>query len=224
MRNDLERFKALSQSAQDAILDKHRDWNVDGGYDWWEAVYEQFIEAMKEVGIEVDTRTERTHKGKTFESPAICFSGFWSQGDGACFNGRVADWNLVLTLHDFPMLLEHREYFDTMEFRWYTHGNYCHEHTLEFTDNDSYPVFITAEHENLLRAAAAHQLEDELALEWERFKETYEEVVKSYCRKLYSSLEEEYDYLTSDACVLESLSANDMLNELIEEYENEELI
>jgi arginyl-tRNA synthetase len=40
-------------------------------------------------------------------------------------------------------------------------------------------------------------------------------------RDLYSRLEVEYDALTSDESILESLHANDMLDEIIDELENE---
>jgi hypothetical protein len=222
MLSDIERFKALPQDAQDAILDKHRDWNVSDSYDWWDGVYEQFIEKMKENGIEVYTRTQRTARGRMYEEPAIYFRGFWSQGDGACFEGRVLDWNLVLTTHNFPLLMQHREEFNTMQFSWKSSGNYCHEHTLSFDDEDSYPVYLTA-YDDLpeLRRIAVEQLHNELATEWSQFREHFEEVVKNYCRELYSDLEKEHEYLCSDEAILDSLSANDLLVELIEEYESE---
>jgi hypothetical protein len=40
-------------------------------------------------------------------------------------------------------------------------------------------------------------------------------------RKLYRSLEAEYDSQTSDEAVLEALHANDMLTEIIDELESE---
>lgn len=226
MLSDIEQFKALPQHIQDEILDKHRDWNVGDSYDWWDGVYDQFIEKMKENGIEVLTKLERTHKGASYERPAIYFSGFWSQGDGACFEGRVADWNLVLTLHGFPLLMQHRDEFADMQFSWKTSGNYCHEHTLSFDDDSSYPVYLTDyyskdEDPTGLRLMAREQLHDELAIEWERFTEFFEEKVKEFCRELYSDLEDEHEYLTSDEAILESLSANQMIEELIKEYDEE---
>ena len=219
MLTDIERFKALPQTAQDSILEKRRDWNV--GHDWWDSVYEQFIEKMKEEGIEVLTKTVRAYRGNNYETPAIYFSGFSSQGDGACFEGRVDDWDIVLRKQDFPLLLKHFDEFTCMQLRWYSSGNYCHENTLSF--NDDYVELVEPGDVSALRRIALEQLHKELTLEWERFKEHFKEVVKSHCRSLYEDLEEEHVHLTSDEAILESLSTNDMLDELIKEYENEEL-
>jgi hypothetical protein len=49
----------------------------------------------------------------------------------------------------------------------------------------------------------------------------FEEEFKRHMRYLHNRLEEEYDGLTSDEAVLESLHANDMLDEIIDELENE---
>jgi len=62
-----------SVSISTALIEKHRQINVEC-MDWWECVYENFKERMAKVGIEVDK---------------IYFSGFWSQGDGACFEGTI---------------------------------------------------------------------------------------------------------------------------------------
>ncbi len=52
------------------LIDKYRDVLVGHG-DWYESVYEHFKEMMSVIGIRVDK---------------VYFSGFWSQGDGACFD------------------------------------------------------------------------------------------------------------------------------------------
>lgn len=49
-------------------------------------------------------------------------------------------------------------------------------------------------------------------------EEQFAEAFRDHMRDLYRQLEEDYDYLTSDEAVLESLEANDMLDELIEEH------
>jgi arginyl-tRNA synthetase len=52
-------------------------------------------------------------------------------------------------------------------------------------------------------------------------EDEFEEAFKSHMRDLYNRLEVEYDALTSDESVLEALHANDMLDEIIDELENE---
>lgn len=81
----------------DAAKEKAREWYRNGqlDYDWWDSVYEQADAAAKHLGIDID------RKGK--HTPAIYFSGFWSQGDGACFEGSYRykkGWRSAL-LHEF---------------------------------------------------------------------------------------------------------------------------
>lgn len=202
----VERFKALSHREQTKILDKYRDWNTD--HDWWDAVYEHFIEDMTERGISIDT------KGKN--SPAIYFTGFWSQGDGACFEGHISDWSSWL--QDFPMIRAYQKKAG-LSMSWTSDGNYCHSYTLRFHGNLDAPSAEDLGFEGL-RAIAHEQAMGELADEWERLQNDVEVKVRGFCDNLYSDLEKEYDYLTSDETVIESLEANGMFEEIMEEYED----
>lgn len=87
------KFDELSDKAKEKAREWYRDGQLD--YDWWEFVYEQADTAAKHLGIDID------RKGK--HTPAIYFSGFWSQGDGACFEGSYRykkGWRSAL-LHEF---------------------------------------------------------------------------------------------------------------------------
>jgi arginyl-tRNA synthetase len=57
--------------------------------------------------------------------------------------------------------------------------------------------------------------------DYDKLHDEFEEEFKSHMRDLYNRLEVEYDALTSDESVLEALHANDMLDEIIDELENE---
>lgn len=67
------RFNELSDEAKESVIQNHRENCFD--YDWWEWVYEDAQEIGKILGIDIDR---------------IYFSGFWSKGDGACFDGNYA--------------------------------------------------------------------------------------------------------------------------------------
>lgn len=71
----------------DAAKDKARAWYREGGfdYDWYDAVYEDFQRIAEILGLNLKTRTVRFMGGDTRQDPCIWFRGFWSQGDGACF-------------------------------------------------------------------------------------------------------------------------------------------
>jgi len=70
-------FDELSPEAKQNAIDSNRDLNTEYD-DWWEPIIEGFVEEMEEIGM-ADVECE--------------FSGFYSQGDGASFTGRVSDNN-----------------------------------------------------------------------------------------------------------------------------------
>lgn len=83
-------FNELSEKAKE----KARDWwrNGDLNYEWWDVSYQDFLQVAKILGIKINLRDQKCvmeGSGKTWvdTSPAIYFSGFSSQGDGACFEG-----------------------------------------------------------------------------------------------------------------------------------------
>ncbi len=70
----------------DAAKDKARAWfrqTIDD--DWWDSVYDDFEQICPILGVTLATTPVRLMGGGTRQKPCIWFSGFWSQGDGACF-------------------------------------------------------------------------------------------------------------------------------------------
>jgi hypothetical protein len=68
----LYQFKELSKEAQAKALETYRDINTD--YEWYDYIFEEWKEKLKKLG---------------YEDAEILFSGFGSQGDGACFTAEV---------------------------------------------------------------------------------------------------------------------------------------
>ena len=67
---------------------------------------------------------------------------------------------------------------------------------------------------------AAWQVKVNLAdSEWTQFVEQASQIFRDYADDLYERLEEEYNHLTSDEHVLESLLLNDILEKELEQYE-----
>ncbi len=65
---------------------KARSWYRDvwDDRDWYEFIYEDFEIICEMLGVSLLTSPVRLTDG-TARRPRIYFSGFWSQGDGACF-------------------------------------------------------------------------------------------------------------------------------------------
>jgi hypothetical protein len=209
----MERFEALTKRQQDEILDKYRDWNVYE--DWHGYVYEDFKRDMDAIGIEVDK---------------MYFSGFSSQGDGACFEGRVDDWPKFLESVGYTCPALTALAAESWGFSVVHRGHYYHENCTSFrSDMVSPDDYSESEMDEFVYAHSPYKTDIQNAafvaiLKGYNFGELddeFEEAFKDHMRNLYNRLEEEYDSLTSDGSVLEALHANDMLDEIIDELENE---
>jgi hypothetical protein len=210
-----ERFDALTARQQDEILDKHRHWNVEH-IDWWDGVYDCFKADMDAIGIDVDK---------------MYFSGFWSQGDGACFEGRVNDWSKFLASLGYtcPALIALAE--QAWSFSVKHSGHYFHENCTSFTHDmvspDDYTEDVLGDFidENspystdIQNAAFVAILQ---GYDYGNLRDEFEEAFKDHMRTLYNQLEAEHDHLTSDEAILDSLEANDQLEDAINSITEEE--
>lgn len=205
----LERFRALTARQQDEILDTHRDINIQ--HDWWDCTESDFIEDMERIGIRVDD---------------MFFSGFYSQGDGACFEGRVTDWAKFLESvgHTCSALITLADSF--WDFQVEHHGHYYHENCTSFSydmaspdDYETEQLFVDScsPYTTDIQDAAYYAILK--TYDYDKLYETFVESFKDHMRDLYKRLEVEHDHLTSDESVLESLDASDMLTEIIDELE-----
>ena len=196
----------MTQKYSQDFIDKHRDINVN--YDeWWDAVYEDFYEICKILGIELDKREP-------------CFSGFWSQGDGASWAGVYRAQGLgyaglapLYTYDQAPAKM--REHFGDEELhriadelcllaRIYgpvyarvgrSSYHYVHEMTMQI---DNWEFYDEEREEDVPEEIAEH------------VEGTLLELFRDLAHWLYQSLEREHDYLTSEEAVIETLEANEI--------------
>ena len=88
IRTTVYRLHELSDAAKEKARAWYRDVGVDD--DWHDAVFGDFETICDILGITLRTRRVPLFGGGSREKPCIYFSGFWSQGDGACFEGSYA--------------------------------------------------------------------------------------------------------------------------------------
>lgn len=187
----------------DAAKDETRGWYRQVGFDhdWFEFVYEDFERICAILGIDLKTVPVRLYGDGTRRKTCIWFSGFWSQGDGACFEGRyshakgaprkireyapkegelhrVADALQAIQRRNFYQLhasVAHRD-------------RYYHEYCMAISVERDSPTYqdMTADAE-----------------------EAVIEALRDLARWLYRQLEREYEYLTSDEMVDETIIANE---------------
>lgn len=200
------------------FLDKYRNFNVD--YDWWEAVYEDFERVCEILGIHIET-TGGTMLDTRPTKPCIFFSGFSSQGDGASWEGSYTPVNLKKEhtydrapaairayasldeeLHRIAdaLCLLARVYFPTYA-RVATNSRYSHAGSMTL---DHVEVYAEGQYQDseFIGDEVVRHIEDELTT-----------LMRDTANWLYRSLEKEYEYLTSDETIIESLEANEIFEE-----------
>jgi hypothetical protein len=189
----------------DAAREKARDWYRDLGPhdDWWDAVYDDFERICEILGIRLKTTPVHLVGGGTCHRPCIWFSGFWSQGDGACFAGylshakgaaaRIRDYAPTdASLRDIADRLQaiQRQNFYQLSAEVAHRGRYYHE----------YCMFV-----EVTRDSPAGQVPTGDA------EEIVTEALRDLARWLYRQLETEYDHLTSDEAIEEAIVINEYI-------------
>ncbi len=205
----LQKFNSLPARRRDEILDKYRHWNVDN-HDWWDCTYDCFKADMAAIGIRVDK---------------MRFSGFWSQGDGACFEGAVEDWPLFLTTLGYSdaALIYAAENFDWSFTCRHNHYIYCHHKTVEYGGDINLPDSVDDHYfadrylewgpDDIRTATMMTNTSKYTARD---LSEEFITVFENHMLDLYKQLYQEYESLTSDEAVLEALEANEVLEDAIE--------
>ena len=195
---------------QAKLIEKYRDCNVDY-FDWWEGIYETFRGDMSGKGIYVSD---------------IRFSGFWSQGDGASFTGRIDDIKLFLEEHkleqDYPWitkLISLGGGFDLRISR--TASHYVHENTVaaSLEDTDMFENTLNVGDDGLREHIVA-DWDYRLDQEYTNIETDVTAIIRGYCQNLYMCLDAEHEHLTSDESVWEAIVANEWETTLEAEEED----
>ncbi|MEH3046680.1 antitoxin of toxin-antitoxin stability system [Sphingomonas adhaesiva] len=192
------RLEELDEAARERARAWFRRTGFD--YDWHEAVYDDFARVCTILGVELRTVSVRLFGGGTRAKPCIFFSGFWSQGDGACFEGRYAyapggaaairahaprDTDLH-AIADALGAIQRRNFYQLRaDIRH--RGRYYHEHSMA----------IAVERDSPTGQDMTSGAEEAVA-----------EALRDLARWLYRRLEAEYEHLTSDAEVDAAILAN----------------
>jgi hypothetical protein len=187
---------------KEELIYKYRDINVHEN--WWDCEEENLKEDLETQG---------------FFLSGMYFSGFWSQGDGACFTGHVTDWvkfceRVPQFVNNFPntaIFLQDEGGRFTI-----THtGNYYHP----YSTSHEYEADVESEVDLLMMTLDVIDTGIEDSMRLAIYKDAMEEGdvgywLKEYFRDLmedlYQRLKKEYDYLTSDEAVWESIQANEL--------------
>ncbi len=179
---------------------EHHDWQEHGALwdDWFDSIEQNFTDEMAARGIQVDK---------------ISFSGFYSQGSYASFDGKVVvhKWMAAETYdagqtyaEAFPALYlaaeqDRSALFVSTSYRGNTHFNF----EVNFIDTQPAGIFQHLD-EDAWRELVEQQ-DDASNLE-----SNIRWFVESKNNELFKQLQDEYEHLTSEESFLESCEANEV--------------
>jgi len=189
-------FDELSDEAKEKAREWYRQGNCDDSF-WSECTIDDAKEIGKLLGMDIDN---------------IYFSGFWSQGDGACFEGtwRASDVKVDKLKEYAPQdkelhrivdgLAEIAKEYPDGDFKVRHRGHYSHSGCTAFD------------------VELPNTQEDELEYDSPEFKllqvklgedeDTLIELARDFMNWIYRQLEKEWDYQNSDEQVEESIRCN----------------
>lgn len=179
------------EKLKEKVLKKNSGINVDF-YQWYGCVVEEWQEKLEKFG---------------FVNPDISFSGFWNQGDGASFTSEniYVDAFLsyfgdeIFSRREIDFINRLMKDYDLFSFAVKRKNfHYCHEKTVSVTSD-----------EYLYHFSGKKRLFNFLENSFTKIENLIAEKVEEFSRKIYRELEKEYDYLTSEEAIIETISAND---------------
>ena len=190
---NLYTFEELSESAKEKARDWWRSCN-DGDSFWSECTIDEAKEQGRNMGLDIDR---------------VYFRGFWSQGDGACYEGTwhacdvkagetAKGWGDCEATKEIRRIAscfeELAAKYPSASFRVKHSGHYCHEFSTTFD------VSLGEEEDNL---------ENITQEEWSAAEGDLIETARDYMSWIYRQLEKEYEYQNSAECIDELLVSNE---------------
>ncbi len=179
-------FEDLNKEAQEKAIEKQREFEYENNDQSW--IIHNFEENyLKDLG---------------FSNPKTYYSGFNSQGDGACFIFDNLDLKTFLEKNKikskFPLLYK---YNDEIYLRAQHECNhYYHEKTIS----------VYSELDNLdVSCSRQNQVINAIEKQLEAFESWFEEWRIEECKKIYKELKEDFYYVISDKAIKENIIANE---------------
>lgn len=230
------KFNELSDSAKEKAREWYRLGN-DGDDFWSECSLEEAEQQGILLGITFKERQRKNMKGEPLPGkPCIWFSGFWSQGDGACFEGtwrargvkadEVADgWGEDPATTEIKRIADVfsdvARKFPNASFTVIHRGHYNNEYCTSFDVESGVDKMSITELERWKSGDDA-SIDPTVNPEWEEVAELWRdrceddfpedqliENARDFMRWIYRQLEKEYEYQNSDKSVDENIIDNE---------------
>ena len=191
-------IEELPEAVKESARSWYRETCLD--HEWCDFVFEEFETICRILGVTLRTSPVRLMGAGTRQKPHVFFTGFWSQGDGACFEGSFSHARGAAKairahapkdeeLHRIADALHavQRRNFYQLHCSIRQRGRYCHEYTMA----------IEVERDSPTWQPPTDGVEDSVI-----------EALRDLARWLYRQLQREYEHQTSDAVVDETIAVN----------------
>ena len=178
---------------KDELIEEYRDINVDNDW-WWEWVYADFKSEMGNVGVEIDD---------------ISFRGFWSQGDHATFSCSMSS-GVARFMEAHGLHLHYNAIFKLAEQGGVSISKALRKYSE--VEVESWEHYDACEDEDM-NAFYQKQYEEEVEAMYTEFDKDVIKILEGYENDLYRQLEREYESLTSDELVWETIQGNELDDE-----------
>lgn len=214
-------FDELSERAKEKAREWYRNASADDTF-WHENVIDDAADALKKCGFDTYQRRAKLMDGTTKLKPAIYFSGFWSQGDGACFEGTWAPSDIMpheqfcteypatwtnqdetpghsesnaelQRIHAESVRLAALDPTNAISWRCRHTGHYNHENSVSFDYDDERGDGDGGDQENMLADIENEHVEN----------------ARDAMRWIYRQLEREWEWINADEQVDESIRDNE---------------
>jgi len=187
-------FNELDKEAKGKALTTYRDLNVF--FDWWDDEFEDFIELCSYMGIAVI-------KDK------IKFRGFYSQGDGSGFSAKVDILKLITAIENQSW----KDYAPLQEFPFTAPD--IDRRVLPLLAKDILPnepqIISRSQYYGVVVDLGIYVVNengrehDNVFEELDKLEEWLRKIAETLNRYLYTTLENQYDFLCSDTAIKESM-------------------
>jgi len=192
-------FEELCDGAKQKALDNNRDWNTSCD-EWWDSAYEDFYAIGEILGVKIDN---------------IWFSGFASQGDGLCFTGRFEysrQWRRRLESYA-PKTWEDHKTGRIKEDECNKELHAIGERLQSEQRHAFYGIYGDIKHHGHYNHSGCTEFDIRHTWDGDASVTFDPEDIKQILRELmdtfYQRLTKEYEYLTGDEAIGESLIANE---------------
>ena len=199
-------FDELSESAKEKARDWWRELIDQNDYDY---VIEDAVRVGEILGIEFSTHSVQLYGGGTRQEPNIWWSGFYSQGDGACFEGYYNYKKGALKELKAYAPVDENLHRIVARLQEVQKANFYQLHaTVKHTGHYSHSRSTTIEVSRLDYKDVSESAEEEVA-----------SCLRDFMDWIYKQLSTENDYLNSDEQLDDAIRANEY-----EFYENGERV